>query len=124
MRRKAFTEINVVPFIDIVLVLLVIVLATASFIKNKSIDIDVPTGKSKAVVEDKGSIVSVDANGSYYFDKQTQSFANIEVQISKLNPKKDAITLQIDKKTSFDKFFAIIDLLKQKKFKKVSIIRE
>ena len=124
MRRKAFTEINVVPFIDIVLVLLVIVLATASFIKNKSVEIDVPSGKSKAVVEDKAHIVSIDANGSYYFDKNAQSFANIEAQIAKLDAKKDTITLQIDKKANFEKFFAIVDFLKQKEFKKVNIIRE
>lgn len=124
MRRKAFTEINVVPFIDIVLVLLVIVLATASFIKNKSIEIDVPSGKSKAITEDKAYILSVDANGTYYFDKNAQSFANIEAQIAKLNPKKDTLTLQIDKKADFEKFFAVIDSLKEKRFEKVNIIRE
>ena len=53
MRREKFDKINIVPFIDIVLVLLVIVLATASFIEKTGIDIDLPTASSKSKVDPK-----------------------------------------------------------------------
>lgn len=52
MRRQAkFDDINVVPFIDIMLVLLVIVLTTASFIQTGLIKLDLPTSSSK--IEEK-----------------------------------------------------------------------
>lgn len=50
-RLSKFDTINVVPFIDIMLVLLVIVLTTASFIQTGLIKLDLPTSTAKA--EDK-----------------------------------------------------------------------
>ncbi len=40
---KRFDQINVIPFIDIMLVLLAIVLTTATFISQGRLDINVPT---------------------------------------------------------------------------------
>ena len=122
MRRKAFTEINVVPFIDIVLVLLVIVLATASFINQKSIKVDLPTASSKKVTEKKAMVISIDKSGKYYYNKIPLSIKNLEVELKKLDPKKDIISLQTDQKTEFQKFVSIIDILKSRGFKNISVI--
>jgi len=59
MRRERFDKMNVVPFIDIVLVLLVIVLATASFVQNKSIKIDLPAASSKKSEEKKSIVIAI-----------------------------------------------------------------
>ena len=122
MRRKAFTEINVVPFIDIVLVLLVIVLATASFINQKSIKVDLPTASSKKVTEKKAMVISIDKDGKYYYNKIPLSIKNLEVELKRLDPKKDIISLQTDQKTEFQKFVSIIDILKSRGFKNISVI--
>ncbi len=122
MRRKAFTEINVVPFIDIVLVLLVIVLATASFINQKSIKVDLPTASSKKITEKKAMVISIDKSGKYYYNKIPLSIKNLEVELKKLDPKKDIISLQTDQKTEFQKFVSIIDILKSRGFKNISVI--
>ena len=122
MRRKAFTEINVVPFIDIVLVLLVIVLATASFINQKSIKVDLPTASSKKVTEKKAMVISIDKSGKYYYNKIPLSIKNLEVELKRLDPKKDIISLQTDQKTEFQKFVSIIDILKARGFKNISVI--
>ncbi|SFV59326.1 Biopolymer transport protein ExbD/TolR [hydrothermal vent metagenome] len=122
MRRKAFTEINVVPFIDIVLVLLVIVLATASFINQKSIKVDLPTASSKKITEKKAIVVSIDKDGKYYYNKIPLSIKNLEVELKRLDPKKDIISLQTDQKTEFQKFVSIIDILKTRGFKNISVI--
>ena len=122
MRRKAFTEINVVPFIDIVLVLLVIVLATASFINQKSIKVDLPTASSKKVTEKKAVVISIDKDGKYYYNKIPLSIKNLEVELKRLDPKKDIISLQTDQKTEFQKFVSIIDILKTRGFKNISVI--
>jgi len=122
MKRERFDKINVVPFIDIVLVLLVIVLATASFINKKSVKVDLPTASSKTVTEKKAIMISIDKEGKYFYEKTELSLENLEVKLKKLDPKKDVISLQTDQKTEFQKFVSIIDILKEKGFQNLSII--
>jgi len=122
MRRERFDKINVVPFIDIVLVLLVIVLATASFINKKSVKVDLPTASSKTVTEKKAIMISIDKEGKYFFEKTELSLENLKEKLKKLDPKKDVISLQTDQKTEFQKFVSIIDILKEKGFQNLSII--
>lgn len=122
MKRERFDKINVVPFIDIVLVLLVIVLATASFINQKSVKVDLPTASSKKVTEKKAIMISIDKEGKYYYEKEPMSLANLQDKLRKLDPKKDVISLQTDQKTEFQKFVSIVDILKEKGFQNLSII--
>ncbi|MEA3455102.1 MAG: biopolymer transporter ExbD [Campylobacterota bacterium] len=122
MRRERFDKINVVPFIDIVLVLLVIVLATASFVNKKSVKVDLPTASSKTVTEKKAIMISIDKEGKYYYEKIPLSLENLQDKLKKLDPKKDVISLQTDQKTEFQKFVSIIDILKEKGFQNLSII--
>jgi len=122
MRRERFDKMNVVPFIDIVLVLLVIVLATASFVTNKTINVDLPSASSK-VKEDKKSItIAIDANGSYYYGKEMVSLEIIKEKLSKLDTSKDIVSLQTDKKADFHYFVDVIDFMKSKGFKNISIV--
>ena len=122
MKRDRFDKINVVPFIDIVLVLLVIVLATASFINKKSVKVDLPTASSKTVTEKKAISISIDKEGKYYYEKTPMSLENLQEMLKKLDPKTDIISLQTDQKTEFQKFVSIVDILKEKGFKNLSII--
>ncbi len=122
MKRKAFVEINVVPFIDIVLVLLVIVLATASFIKHNSVQVDLPTASSQLSTKQKTVMISIDKKGQYFYGKDPLSLKNLEEKLKKLNPKKAIVSLQTDQKTEFQKFVSIIDILKERGFKNLSII--
>ncbi len=122
MKRERFDKINVVPFIDIVLVLLVIVLATASFVNKKSVKVDLPTASSKQVTEKKAIMISIDKDGKYFYEKNELSLENLQEKLKKLDPKKDVISLQTDQKTEFQKFVSIIDILKEKGFQNLSII--
>jgi biopolymer transport protein ExbD len=122
MKRDRFDKINVVPFIDIVLVLLVIVLATASFITNKSVKVDLPTASAKKVTEKKAISISIDKEGNYYYGKIPMSLANLQEKLNKLDPQKDIVSLQTDQKTEFQKFVSVVDILKEKGFKNLSII--
>jgi len=122
MRRERFDKINVVPFIDIVLVLLVIVLATATFANKKSVKVDLPTASSKRVSEKKSITISIDAKGDYFYEKNPLALKALEERLKKLDPKKDIISLQTDQKTEFQKFVSIIDILKERGFENLSIV--
>jgi len=122
MRRERFDKMNVVPFIDIVLVLLVIILATATFITNKSIKVDLPSASSKQSEEKKSISIAVDKEGKYFYDKEELILDTIKEKLMKLDPKKDLISLRMDKSSEFRYFVDIIDILKAKGFENISIV--
>jgi len=122
MRRERFDKMNVVPFIDIVLVLLVIVLATATFVTNQSIKVDLPSASSKQQEEKKSINIAVNKEGKYFYDKKELSLDSIKEKLLQLDPKKDIISLRMDKSSEFRYFIEIIDILKSKNFKNISIV--
>ena len=122
MRRERFDKMNVVPFIDIVLVLLVIILATSTFVKNQTINVDLPTASSKKSEEKKNIQISVDKEGLYSYEREILSLDLIKEKLMKLDPKKDLISLRMDKSSEFQYFVDIIDILKTKGFENISII--
>ena len=68
-RRKSVAEINVVPYIDVMLVLLIIFMATAPVI-TQGVNVDLPQAEAAMLPEDsdKPIVASVDAAGIYYLD--------------------------------------------------------
>lgn len=122
MRRERFDKMNVVPFIDIVLVLLVIVLATATFVTNKTINVDLPSASSKKNEEKKSIHIAIDKEGKYYYNKESLSLELIKEKLMKLDPKEDLISLHMDKESAFKHFVDIIDILKAREFKNISIL--
>ena len=122
MRRERFDKMNVVPFIDIVLVLLVIILATSTFVKNQTIKVDLPTASSKKSEEKKNIQIAVNKEGEYSYGNEILSIDLIREKLMKLDPKKDLISLRMDKSSEFRYFVDIIDILKTKGFENISII--
>lgn len=69
-RRKPMSEINVVPYIDVMLVLLVIFMITAPML-TQGVKVDLPQTTSDPIEMDKDAepiVVSIDASGSYFMD--------------------------------------------------------
>ena len=65
-RRKLKAEINVVPYIDVMLVLLIIFMVTAPLL-NLGVDIQLPQSAAKSIQNDKEpAVVSVDADGKLF----------------------------------------------------------
>ena len=122
MRRERFDKMNVVPFIDIVLVLLVIILATSTFVKNKTIVVDLPSASAKKSEEKKSIHIAIDKEGKYFYDKEALSIEVIKEKLIKLDPKKDVVSLHMDQSSEFQYFVKVIDILKNKGFENISII--
>jgi len=123
MRRSAkFESINVVPFIDIMLVLLVIVLTTASFIQTGLIKLDLPTGSSETKEQPKKELkISIKANGDIFFDKEQVAQEDVEKRLL-THEKKNPIHLYSDKNAKFDNFVFILDILKKHEYENLGII--
>ena len=68
-RRKPMSEINVVPYIDVMLVLLIIFMITAPMLMQ-GVEVELPDAASEPIEnqEDEPLIVSVKADGTYYLN--------------------------------------------------------
>ena len=111
--RKRFDEINVIPFIDIMLVLLVMVLTTATFIKQGIIPVNLPEAKAKQKEKiDKEITIYVNAKGETFLDKNRISLATLEKRLSKIS-KTETVVLRSDKESKFQDFVSVMDILKR-----------
>ena len=123
MRRSAkFDDINVVPFIDIMLVLLVIVLTTASFIQTGLIKLDLPTSSSEVQEKPKKELkISIKKNGNIFFDKKQIAHQNVEKTLLSYGKEKP-IHLYSDKNATFQNFVFILDILKKNEYENLGIV--
>lgn len=122
MQLKKFDSINVVPFIDIMLVLLVIVLTTATFVAKGIIPVDLSEGKSsQKLTKNKELTITIKQNGDIFFDeiKTTKNEIQNKLVAFKTNT---SINLNCDKNAKFENFVYIIDILKSKGYKNLAIV--
>ena len=115
MRLNKKDGLNIVPFIDIMLVLLAIVLSISTFIAQGKIAVDLPSAKSAQQDKEDEKKVSV------VIDKDTKFFIDdAEISEDELKDKLNAvdiktlIELKSDKNAKFDSFVKVIDILKEK----------
>ena len=68
-RNKPLAQINVVPFIDVMLVMLVVFMITAPLL-NQGVEVDLPQASSEPITSEDQEplVVSVDAGGNYYIN--------------------------------------------------------
>lgn len=128
MSKKRIGEINVVPFIDIMLVLLVIVLTTATFVNTSKVKIDVPTvsdGQNSSTTTIKGEKlnIAISKDGSYYYNSEQIGISALEVKLAELH-KDTQIILSGDKKSNLNSFVNLLDLLQKYKLNKIYVIVE
>lgn len=119
---KPFNQINVIPFIDIMLVLLAIVLLTATFISRQQIDIELPAAENTVTNDDEVVVnILIDADKQLYIDDEKLNNEQLAKKLDLLTPE-TSIVLAVDKIVPFENFIQIIDLLKGRQLDNLSIM--
>ena len=113
MKRKPMASMNVIPFIDIMLVLLVMVLTTATFIRQGIIPVDLPEAKSADKKSDNKEVtIYVTKTSEIFFDKERVDLNELKARLTKLS-KEDTVVLRSDKESKFQDFVHVMDILKK-----------
>lgn len=111
--QKRFDSINVIPFIDIMLVLLVMVLTTATFVKQGIIPVDLPEAKASEKKEQKKEVtIYVNAKGETFFEEKLVDSATLEAKLKEI-AKDQTVILRSDKESRFQDFVNVMDILKK-----------
>ena len=121
--QTALAEINMVPFIDVVLVLLIIFMITAPVIQS-GIQVDVPETTSVRELSDYLLVVSIDkAETVYLGDAQVNIHEMVEKIREKLPTLKDkSVYLRSDKDVRFEQVATVMDALKEGGIKGVTVV--
>ncbi len=120
---KKFDEINIIPFIDIMLVLLAIVLITASFISQGKIQVNVPKASQTVAFksDDLAKLLTVNAEGKIFFNDKPIEQAELEKEIAGWD-KDQKVTLKVDAESAFQNFVSITDLMAKNNIRNVAIV--
>ena len=115
MRLNKKDGLNIVPFIDIMLVLLAIVLSISTFIAQGKIAVDLPSAKSaqQDKEDDKKVSVVIDKDNKFFIDDAEISEDELKDKLNAVDIK-TLIELKSDKNAKFESFVKVIDILKEK----------
>ena len=130
-RRKLKAEINVVPYIDVMLVLLIIFIVTAPLL-NQGVDIHMPQSTAKAVQTDKEPIViSVDQGGKLYLtlgaaQKESIDADTLVKKVSAFVRQNPQVPVLIagDLRASYGEVYEILPALQQAGVAKVGLMSQ
>lgn len=123
---KRFDSMNVIPLIDVMLVLLAIVLLTASFIVHDKLDITLPkTENTRSLqVDDLETLsIALDHTGQLYWDAESISAAHFSQRMATLE-RDTMIHLRVDQTVEFHFFVTIMDIVKKHQHDKITILTE
>jgi biopolymer transport protein TolR len=128
-RRKLKSEINVVPYIDVMLVLLIIFMVTAPLL-TLSFEVDLPNSQAKALESKQDPvIVSVRLDGQLSLkvpeakDPEPMDAAQLQVQLGALaaQDKNLRVIVAADKAVAYEKVVAAMDVIKRANVEKVGL---
>lgn len=120
--RRVVSEINVVPYIDVMLVLLVIFMITAPLL-TQGINVKLPQSQAKTIeAKQEPIIVSVDSQGQYYLNVSKNPTAAINgqelmtdvaayLQIAKQNNQERPVYVKGDREVNYGKVVEAMALL-------------
>jgi biopolymer transport protein ExbD len=119
---EPIASINVVPLVDIILVVLIIFMVTAPLVLKPVIDVNLPKAASGEVAPSSPFNISVTAGGLLSLNGKSATLAEINayaVQLAKDKPESAAI-LMADKSVTLEKLTEVIDSIKTSGIKRVA----
>lgn len=113
--ENEISEINMTPFVDIVLVILVIFMVTATFVSQGKIPLQLPKASTQehSKIKEKPTVISITKEGEVYYDDEAISMDNLQEKIATIKEKEPKILIRSDAKTPFEFVVKVIDTCKK-----------
>jgi biopolymer transport protein TolR len=121
----ALSEINMVPFIDVMLVLLVIFMITAPILQS-GIDVDVPKTKTVKELTEVRMVVTIDRSQNLYLNDKPINIHDLGPAIVKQShdPQHRAVYVRCDRTVPFGSWATVVDALKQSGIQNISVVTQ
>ncbi|WP_394994587.1 ExbD/TolR family protein [uncultured Helicobacter sp.] len=122
---KKIDSLNLIPFIDIMLVLLVIVLTSASFVQQSRIEVEIPRleqgAESSAHTESREEMIVIDKQGQYFVQNKRLDSHELRAWLER-TPKQTQIIIKGDRESGLEHFLELSTLLQVLGFENVYVI--
>ncbi len=123
MDDQGFYNMNVIPLVDVMLVLLTIVLTTSTFIAAGSIQVELPKASTADTATLKTKTIEIDSRGNLYLETQPISLTALQETLKPLE-RSVRILIRADNTIALQIFVDVMDVVKCLGFTKVSLQTE
>lgn len=122
---SSLSEINIVPFVDVMLVLLIIFMITAPILQS-GIEVNLPKTQTVKEITDQRVVVTIDRAQLIYLGNDAVNIHDLGAKVhgQLRNPQSDAVFLRCDETVPFGTFATVIDTLRQSGIENVSVVTE
>jgi biopolymer transport protein ExbD len=113
-------QINVIPLVDVMLVLLVIVLTTATFISTGQIPVELAKATESGDHKDVPLVITLTADGHLYLNDSAVPDNGLRIVLDS-HPRESLVVVRADKVTILERFVQVIDEVRGLGFGQVSL---
>ena len=117
---RELNQINVIPLVDVMLVLLVIVLTTATFITTGQIPVDLAKAKEAGDKQDVPLVITLTADGGLFMNDQAVSEDSLKIVLNP-HPRESLVLVRADRVTMLERFVHVVDEVRGLGFRQVSL---
>jgi biopolymer transport protein TolR len=122
---STLSDINMVPFIDVVLVLLIIFMITAPILQS-GIEVDVPKTKTVKELTQVRMVITIDRAQRVYLNDKPVNIHELGKQVlaQSRNPKTQAVYVRCDESVPFGSWATVVDALRQAGVQNISVVTQ
>lgn len=113
-------QINVIPLVDVMLVLLVIVLTTATFITTGQVPVQLAKAKESGDRKDVPLVITLTAKGSLFMNDQPVPPDGLRIVLDS-HPRESSVLVRADRVTVLDRFVSVVDEIRGLGFQQVNL---
>ena len=117
---RELNNINVIPLVDVMLVLLVIVLTTATFVTSGQVPVELAKAATAGNRPDKPLIVTVTAEGELFVADRLVADTQLDATLLAY-PRESQVLVRADKVTRLERFVSVVDRIRALGFRQVSL---
>lgn len=124
-RRRFLAEINIIPLVDVVLVLLIIFMVTAPML-YRGIDINLPTSQSNTIKPEERLVLTIERDQKVYLDKDQLSLEQLEFKLkqAKQHNADVSIYLRADRAVPYGTVVRVMDEIKRAGIEKLGMVTD
>jgi len=124
-RRRFMAEINVIPLVDVVLVLLVIFMVTAPML-YRGLDIKLPTSASNTIRPEERIVLTIERDQKLYMDKDPVNVAQLERRLRAMKERNAdlSVYLRADREVPYGTVVQVMDGVKRSGIEKLGMVTE
>jgi biopolymer transport protein ExbD len=118
--QRDIDQINVIPLVDVMLVLLVIVLTTATFISSGQIPVNLAKAKEVGDRKEAPLVITLTADGALFLNDHPVPEGGLQ-NVLTVEPRESSVIVRADKVTLLERFVSVVDEVRGLGFQQVSL---